>query len=647
MTPPVVDRRADDERWRNAIDIANIPTLLVVLVQLTGNLGWMDDRYRPSRTRGLGDNDMGGLSPAIQHEVRAAAIEAFRNWSGGAPVAMPEPDPDLLVRMLSFSLGDAIPSQYSMMVAEELRHGVDESDHRLLRTDVTPPPAGFRALIIGAGMSGIYASIELARAGVEHTVIERHHTVGGTWLENRYPGCGVDVPSHLYSYPFASNEWTKYFALRDEIYAYFERVADEFGVRQRTRFGTEVTSANYEDDAQEWVLNVVQNGTQETLRANVLISCVGAFNKPQFPKVEGRERFDGPQPHTALWPTEGVDLDGKRVAIIGNGASAMQIVPAIADRVGSMVIVQRSPHWATPFEKFGVVVPEDIQFLLREMPLYRSWYRLRLGWAFNDKSHPSLQKDPNWPTPDRSLNVINDAHRQLMTRYIKAELGDRQDLLPQVLPTYPPFGKRMLLDNGWYRTIRRDNVELVTDRVVAVEEHSITTEGGRTIDADVLIWATGFDVIRFLAPMEIRGRGGVSIEGEWDGDDARAYLGTAVPGFPNLFVLYGPNTQFGHGGSLISVVERQVHYLMGLLETMFSTDAGSIEVRRDVHDRYNERVDAAHEQMVWTHQGMRTYYRNSKGRVVVNNPFRIIDMWQWTASVDPTDYVLVTRRSVV
>lgn len=652
------DEAANRERlWRDAIAIANIPTLLLVLVQLTGDLRWLDDPYRPSRTRGLGDNDSGGLPENIQHTIRNAATEAILAWrNGGSPLPAP-PAPDLLVRMLGASLGESIPAEYGPMIAAEMREATQV--HAGMSTAYAnagvandakpnPPhvasPAAFRAIVIGAGMSGLCASVALAKAGVAHIILERHDTVGGTWLENRYPGCGVDVPSHLYSYTFAPHDWTRYFALRDEIHAYFEKVADDFGIRSRIRFGMSVDRLAWDAGTQEWKVETSDRiGRKATLRANAVISAVGAFNKPHMPDVPGLASFDGPSLHTAVWPVAGVDLHRKRVAVIGNGASAMQVVPAIADRAASMIVFQRSAQWATPFEKFGVDVPPALRFLLREMPLYRAWYRLRLGWAFNDKSHASLQKDPSWPHPDRAVNNLNDSHRKGLTRYIESELATRPDILPKVLPTYPPFGKRMLLDNGWFRTLAREHVALVTDSVASVQPHGVTTSAGTHYDADVLIWATGFDVIHFLAPMEILGREGQRLHDVWHGDDARAFLGTTVPGFPNFFCLYGPNTQFGHGGSLISVVERQVHYVVSLLQMMFEKDAGAIDVRSAVHDAYNARVDAAHENMVWTHRGMSTYYRNAKGRVVVNNPFRIVDMWQWTERANAGDYVLEPR----
>lgn len=647
-----------DSIWREAIAIANIPTLLLVLVQLTGDQRWLDDPYRPTRTRGLGDNDSGGLPESVQQTIRAAATDAILAWRDGRAPRLSDPPPDLMVKMLGRSLGESIPAEYAPMIAAELRQVMSappvdpavkpSADHAVRTPPDAPagalPPAHFRVIVIGAGMSGLCASAALAQAGIAHLVLERHHAVGGTWLENRYPGCGVDVPSHLYSFSFAPHDWSRYFALRDEIHAYFDKIADDFGVRERIRFGTSVERLDWDAPRQQWIVTTVgADGHRDTLRAAAVISAVGAFNKPRIPNLPGLESFEGPSVHTAAWPATGVDLDAKRVAVIGNGASAMQVVPAIADRVHSLTVFQRAPQWAAPFEKFRVEVPPAIRFLLRSMPLYRAWYRLRLGWAFNDKSHASLQKDPGWPHPDRAVNELNDSHRAGLTRYIESELAARPELVGKVLPAYPPFGKRMLLDNGWFRALLRDHVELVTDGVASVQPHGVTTTAGTRYDADVLIWATGFDVVHFLAPMEIRGRDARSLREEWRGDDARAYLGSTVPGFPNFFCLYGPNTQFGHGGSLIAVVERQVHYIVSLLRMMFAHHTGTLEVRRAVHDAYNERVDAAHEKMVWTHQGMSTYYRNTRGRVVVNNPFRIVDVWKWTEQAELDDYVLAPR----
>jgi 4-hydroxyacetophenone monooxygenase len=637
---------ATENQWRAAIAAAEIPTLIGLLVQLTGTpQKWLSDRYRPQRMSGIGGAATGGLGEDEQDEIRTATYKAIRRWHAAGSPAVPPLDPALVVDVLRFILGEPIPDDYGPMAAAEL--------HKLSRTSTGPIPdtptrsgpadrTEFYAVVIGAGMSGIAASVSLAAAGIAHVVLERHDTVGGTWLENRYPGCGVDVPSHLYTYSFAPNDWTTYFSLRDEIHEYFERVAVEFGVRDRTRFGTTVNRAVWHEDRSVWTLDVSTPSGSQTIEANLLISAVGAFNTPRIPAVQGVGTFLGPEVHTAQWPSSGIDIHGKQVAVIGNGASAMQVVPAIAKQTAHTTVFQRSPHWVAPFEQFQTPIPEPVRFLLQEMPLYRAWYRLALGWAFNDRQHAALQKDPSWPHPERSLNPINDAHRRRLAKYIEEQLHDRPDLVPSLLPSYPPFGKRMLLDNGWYRTLCEPNVTLRTDLVAAVTPTGVQTAAGDEVEVDVIIWATGFDVAHFLGPIEVIGKSGVSIHDVWDGDDSRAYLGTVVPDFPNLFCLYGPNTQFGHGGSLIPVVERQLHYVVSLIDALRNARGTSIEVRKTVHDRYNEEVQAAHEAMVWTHPGMDTYYRNSKGRVVVNNPFRITEIWHRTKQVNPLDYVIKT-----
>ncbi|MEZ5408856.1 MAG: NAD(P)/FAD-dependent oxidoreductase [Acidimicrobiales bacterium] len=627
-----VETRTDDELLAEAVAVANIPTLLMTLVQLTGEMHWLDDPYRIQRQQGMGDNDTGGLPEDRQAEVREAALEAISAWKAGRPVAIPDPEPELLVRMLSWCMGETVPEEYGEFTKAQL-------GHKPLERKKINVPAGFKVLVIGAGVSGIAAGANLQAAGVPFEIVEKKHSVGGTWLENHYPGAGVDTPNHLYSFSFAQHDWKMYFCLRDELWGYLESVADRLNLRPHIRFETEVVEARYQPREQRWAVTLrLPDGSVEETEANVVISGTGIFNPLVFPDIEGLDSFAGPSFHTAAWRDD-VDLTGKKVAIIGNGASCMQIGPEIQDKVEHLTIFQRSNHWAAPFEQFRKPVPEPMRFLFREVPIYQAWYRVRLGWTFNDRTYAALHKDPNWDHPERSLNAQNDAHRAYFTKYIQSELGDRQDLFDKVLPTYPPFGKRMLMDNGWYRMLRNPKVELVTERVAKIEPDALVTADGSRYEADVLVLATGFDVLRFITTFDAVGREGRLLREVWEDDNAKAYIGTVIPEFPNFFTLYGPNLQPGHGGSLIFVVEMQVNYIMSLIEQMAEQGLGSVEIRRDVHDAYNERVDAEHENMVWTHPGMTTYYRNERGRIVVNSPYRNVDYFAWTRHADLAEYV--------
>ncbi len=680
---PTASGRADvdDETLAAAVAVANIPTLLMVLVQMTGELHWLEDPYRPKRQPGLGDNDSGGLTPAHQQEVREAALEAMSAWRDGRPMAIPEPDDDLIVRMLGTAMGEHVPDEYGAFTAAQLGLA------KFLDHDPIAVPPGFKVLVIGAGASGLCAAINLQQAGVPYEVIERNGTVGGVWWENRYPGAGVDTPNHLYSYSFAPHDWKMYFCLRDELHGYLEKVADDFDVRRNVRFNTSIERISYDPQRQVWraeVRHVGSNegrweigglglsatpdetgvrgrddgaatapganghaqgvdGPSEIIEANVVISAAGIFNPPIRPNIDGLDSWSGETWHTARWPAD-ADLTGKRVAIVGNGASCMQTAPEIQDDVESLTIYQRSNHWAAPFDQFRKPVPDAMRTLFEAVPLYRAWYRVRLGWTFNDRIHSALQRDPDWEHPERSLNAQNDAHRKYFTRYVVDELGDRADeLLDKVLPTYPPFGKRMLMDNGWYRMLRNPSVELVDDPIAEISGQTIRTADGSEREADVLVLATGFDVLRFITTYEAAGRSGRTLRESWGDDDASAYLGTVTPDFPNFFTLYGPNLQPGHGGSLIFVVEMQVRYIMDMIGKLCAAGHGAVEVRPEVHTDYRNRVDDAHENMVWMHPGMTSYYRNESGRIVVNSPWRNVDYFDMTKEANLDDYVCEPR----
>jgi 4-hydroxyacetophenone monooxygenase len=612
------------------LQAANIPALLVALYQLTGDRAWLEEPYRPTRSQGMDLNQSGGLDEERQGAVRSAAATAFLAWWAGAEPAVPEPSGGELARLLSAAMGEPVPPEYEDMMAVELGFRV------IPRPGPPPDDPDFFVVIIGAGFSGLLAALRLRDLGIRHVVLEKDDGIGGTWWENRYPGAGVDTPSHLYSYSFFIRPWPAHFARREQVEAYLRDFAHTYNLWPSVRLRTEVASARFSPEDQRWTVTTTAG---QTWRANAVISAVGQLNRPKLPDIPGLDGFTGTLAHSARWPA-GVAVGGKRVGIVGTGASAMQIVPAIAADVRQLAVFQRSPQWIAPSGDYFRPIGADAQWLMNHYPFYRAWYRARLAWIFNDKVYASLQKDPSWAYPERSVNAINDAHRRFFTRYLEAELHGREDLISKSLPGYPPFGKRMLLDNGWFAALRRPHVKLVTEPIEAVTATGIRTSGGQEYRLDVLVVATGFHTQQLLYPMEIRGRSGQTLRDYWDGDDAHAYLGITVPTFPNLFLVLGPNTGLGHGGSVVTIVEMQIDYIARLLSAMIAGRVSALECRADIEATYTQRVRAAHENMVWSHPGMTNWYRNSRGRVTSTLPWRIVDYRAMLAEPDFGDFIL-------
>jgi 4-hydroxyacetophenone monooxygenase len=483
--------------------------------------------------------------------------------------------------------------------------------------------------------------VRLQQCGIPFTILEKNRDVGGTWLENTYPGCRVDVPNHMYSYSFEpEHDWPQFFSTQPRLLEYFRGVADRHGLREQIRFETEVEEAVWDDARSLWSVRVRRaDGGVETLSAELLISAVGQLNRPKYPSIPGRERFRGVAFHSAAWNHD-VDLAGKRVAVIGTGASAFQFVPEIASSVGELRVFQRSAPWMLPTPNYHEDVPAGMQWLLRHVPYYAKWYRFWLFWQLTDGIMPMVRSDPAWPDPSLAVSGPNDFLRSMLTSLISAQLGDAPELLAASVPDYPPAGKRMLRDNGvWFRALKRDNVRLVTSAIREITETGLVTEDGEHHEVDVLIYGTGFQASRFLTPMRVVGRKGLDLNDHWGGD-ARAYLGISVPDFPNLFLMYGPNTNIVVNGSIIFFSECEVGYIMGCIDLLLRTRSRSMDVKHDVHDAFNRRVDAENARMAWGAPGVQSWYKNAKGRVSQNWPFALIDFWTATQAPDPDDFEL-------
>jgi 4-hydroxyacetophenone monooxygenase len=636
LARPVQPIAASDEELRAALEVADLPALLPALAHVTGDHSLLRPELRIDPLL-MGD-DQGGLTPEQQEAIRALALETLVAFRDGGSVVAPMPTGPDLRDILEFMAGGLEIDEYLPMMREELALTADLRAPRWHKDDVNPDKP-FQVVIIGAGMSGIVAAYRLAEADVPYIVLDKNADVGGTWLENSYPGCRVDIPNHYYSYSFAQrDDWPLYYSPRPELHKYFRECVDEFGIRPNIRFRTEVSSVEYDDATAMWNVQTVDaDGHESTIQANAVISAVGQLNRPQLPSIEGRDSFAGPAFHSARWD-HSVDLTGKRVGVIGTGCSAAQFAPIVAEQVEHLEIFQRTPNWMFPVPHYRHEVPEGFQYLLGHVPYYRQWYRFWLFWKSAELLRPMAEVDPDWPDTTLSVGEGNDQLRQLLTEALEALYPERPDLLEKALPQYPPAAKRIIVDDGtWAATLHRDNVTLTTTGIERIVPEGVVTVDGELHEFDVLLYGTGFQPSKFLTPMKVVGKGGVDLHGRWNGD-ARAYLGVTVPGFPNFFMLYGPNTNIVVNGSIIWFTECEVRYVMDAIKNILEGDHRAIDVKEDVHDRYNAEIDAENLRMAWGVATVNSWYKSESGRVAQNWPFPLLEFWKRTRQVDPADY---------
>lgn len=626
----------NDEAILAALKEAHLPSLLCALAHWSGDLSLLEPELVPETGFAVAEP----YSEGQAQRAEAIAFETLRRMRDSRTPVPPPPDAHALGRMLEHLTAGGVTDAYLPLLVEEL--GIENPDPRApdwCKPELAPDRE-FRVAVVGAGMSGLLAAYRLAQAGVPCVVIEKNEDVGGTWLENRYPGCRVDVPNAFYGYSHVDKlDWPNFFSTRDVLLDYFRTCAERFGVRENIRFGTEVLGADYDETQGRWRLQLrrLSDGAQELLEADALISAVGQLNRPRIPDLPGRERFAGPCFHSAAWD-EGVKLRGKRVGVIGTGASAAQFVPEIAREAASLTIFQRTPNWLMPTPNYHEKLPEGLSWLFRRVPYYSRWFRFSVFWRMADGLLPMVRVEEGWRGPANAVGEANELLRTSLEAYMREKLEHAPELLAQVLPDYPPASKRILVDNGsWFDALLRDNVELVSSGIREITERGLVDESGRAHEFDVLIFATGFRASDFLVPMKIRGLGGVDLHEHWAGD-ARAYLGITVPGFPNFFCLYGPNTNIVVNGSITYFSECEVRYLVGCLRMLFERGAAAIDCRREVHDAYNARIDAENSKTAWGVATVNTWYQNAKGRVAQNWPGTLLEYWQQTLRPDPDDY---------
>ncbi len=639
MSATIAPIKDDDATIKTAIEQAHLPSLIAALVHITGDERLVGGEIKPVYDF-FGDGQ-GGLTPEQIAATKAKAFAALKGLRDGTAKVAPLSS-DTVHKMMSFVAGAEIPERYIAFLEEEL--ALDDKDHKAVH-GLDAIAAGkkhdFRVLIVGAGMSGLLAAIRMKQAGIDYVVVEKNKDVGGTWMVNSYPGCRVDNPNHLYSYSFEPNhDWPYHFSTQPLLWKYFQGVADKYGLRPNIRFETEVIESVYDEGEALWHTRVRHaDGRQETLVSNVVITAVGQLSRPRLPDIPGVNDFKGKYFHSATWD-HSVDLKGKRVAVIGTGASAFQFVPEIAPEVRQLYVFQRTAPWLGPTPNYHDKVDEGKKWLLKHVPYYAKWYRFWLWWMLTDGIYEFVKADPGWTSRKDSVGAQNDMLREMLTQYTHSQLEGRADLQAAATPNYPPGGKRSVRDNGvWLGALKRPNVETVTDPIAQITPTGLKTKSGKTYDVDVIVYGTGFTASEFLAPMKFKGKGGVDLHEQWNGD-ARAYLGITVPNFPNLFIMYGPNTNIVVNGSIIFFSECEMRYIQGLIELLLKSNAAAIEVKKDVHDAFNVKVDATNQQMAWGAPQVTSWYKNKKGRVSQNWPFPLVDYWNATQAPDPKDFEL-------
>ena len=624
----------DRHRLQAALAEADLRVLLMVMFQVSGDECWLQEPYCPRRDVKLIADEDAGFTPELQAEIRAAALQMLADRD--LPQAHPVPDEALLLRMMSVCLGEQVAPEYAPTMREQM--GFAPVLEGITRLEAAPDSNQLPVIIVGAGISGIVLGKMLLEQGIPFLIFDKNSQVGGTWWENTYPGCGVDTPNHAYSFSFGPRyPWRRFFSPRADIQDYLEQTAAAANLYPHIQFNSQVEQARWDSDNACWQVTVRSPAGESVVRGFAFVSAVGQLNLPALPTLQGMDDFERPIFHSSDWPTN-LDLVGKRVAVVGTGASAMQIVPTIADTVAELTVYQRSPQWARPIPRFHDEISESSQWLVEHVPFYAAWLRFTALWRYGDGLLPFLRKDPDWPHPERSMNRVNEKHRLELLAHIENTLGDREDLLQKCIPDYPPYGKRMLLDNGWFETLLKSNVELVTAAIDHLDSEAIVGADGVRREFDVVVLATGFQVGKMAARLNITGRDGIRLEDEWADDNPSAYLGMSVAGFPNLFCMLGPGTGLGHGGSAIFQSEVQARYVVESVTGMLNSGDQYMEVKKEVQQDFVDRLDTEHAQMIWMHPGLRTYYRNAKGRVFSLLPWRVVDYWHMARRVNRDDY---------
>lgn len=487
-----------------------------------------------------------------------------------------------------------------------------------------PVPDGFRIGIIGSGFSGLAMAVQCERLGLPYTVFERRSEPGGTWSVNRYPDIRVDTISITYEFNFEKDyRWSEYFGRGKEVREYLEMVSKKYGAFENTKFDHDLQKATFDEDRDVWVLEFATPDGTVSYDVNHLVNGVGTFANPKFPSFDGLDSFTGQVVHPSRWPAD-FDARGKRVAVIGNGSTGVQLLEQVADQAGHVTVFQRTPQWISPRDKYGKAMDPEVIWLCDNFPGFWNWWRyMAIAGLFG--THGFIVPDEEWVAKGGKWNAMSDQLRADLTAYIEAQTGGDPELIAKLVPDYAPFSRRPVVDNNWYKTLTRDHVDLVTDPIVRFTPGGIVTEDGTEHPVDIVVTATGFEVMKYLWPADYVGVGGRSIHDFWAPDGPRAYLSMTVPHFPNMFMLYGPNSQPLSGGTGLPIwYVIWSAYAARCITRALSEGKTRVEVKVEAFERYNAALDEeASSLLLMQEEGARdqNYYINEHGRMQVNAPW--------------------------
>lgn len=634
------DSAVDSETLDDYLKEAHLQSLIPALAFATGDLSLLRDEFRASSVSaavGLGVEE--DLAWEIQAAARSMCAEVIMRLAQKSETGTEKLSDTDVERIMEYMVG-SIPEGYLPVLLHQLGHPKDVSAPTWTKEDLAPERP-FRVAVIGAGMSGLAAAYRLAQAGIPFMVFERHPELGGVWTANDYPGCRLDTSNFAYSYSFyQQGDWADNYSRREEIWGYLKRCAKDLGMEESICFNTRVLAARWDDATRTWGVEVRTNGQEaEELRFQAVISAVGQLSEPNIPPIEGIDLFEGSTWHTAEWNKD-VDLTGKRVGVVGTGASAFQVIPQVAKVAETVTVFQRTPPWVVPSPGYNSPLPMGQAWLFQNVPHYHRWFRVYQFFASVDSRRPYAVVDPDWHHPV-SVSEKNEALRQGLISHLERSLGDRPDVLAKVTPNYPPYAKRMLRDDGlWMKTLKRDDVHIVTKRISRATSRGLQTVDGAVHDLDVIVFGTGFRASDFLSSISVTGRNGIDLHEQWGGD-ARAYYGISVPNFPNLFCLYGPNTNLIANGSLVMFSEAAMDYVLESLRMLFDEGKDAIQVSWRAFSEFNQRTDAACRSMAYGASSVNSWYKNATGRVSQNWPFHSMEYWKGTHHLDQPEFELL------